>query len=521
MPGSREKIAADGLCINDPESCRGRWKDVFGNDNDIFLEIGCGKGRFILENAAKDPGKNYIGIEMYSSVLVRCIEKTREYMEDGFCADNVRFIRMDAAELEKVFEKGEIKKIFLNFSDPWPKDRHAKRRLTSTRFLARYEKILSDGACVEFKTDNSELFAFSIEQLRERGWNLLYCTYDLYGDAEMMKDNIQTEYEIRFTENGQKIMKLIMSPVRNRHMTEEFIERLRSVTSPAAVSTNEPLCEHTSFRIGGPADVFAQPSDEGELINTVKLCLEEKVPYYVLGNGTNVLASDSGFRGVIIQICRRFDRIECEGGTIEAYAGATLAAIANTARNNSLTGMEFASGIPGSLGGAVLMNAGAYGGEMKDIIASVTVYSPSEDRIKTLTGDEMDFGYRKSRIKGTDEIVISAVIELKKGDPEAIKEKMEELKVQRTTKQPLEYPSAGSTFKRPEGYFAGKLIMDAGLKGFSVGGAQVSEKHCGFVINTGGATAKDVKSLMEQVSDKVEAEFGVRLEPEVIFLGEV
>ena len=165
VPGSREAIAADDLCINEPEEYRGRWKDVFGNDNDIFLEIGCGKGRFILENAAKDPERNYIGIEMYSSVLVRCLERAGESLESGRDLSNIRFIRMDAVELEHVFEKGEIKKIFLNFSDPWPKERHAKRRLTSTRFLERYEKILADGAQVEFKTDNRALFDFSLDQI--------------------------------------------------------------------------------------------------------------------------------------------------------------------------------------------------------------------------------------------------------------------------------------------------------------------------------------------------------------------
>ena len=304
-------------------------------------------------------------------------------------------------------------------------------------------------------------------------------------------------------------------------MTEGFIDRLKRAVSPGAVTVNEPLCEHTSFRIGGPADVFVQPADAEELKAAVRLCREENMPYYILGNGTNVLASDKGFRGVIIKIGKRFDAVKCEGDTIEAFAGATLAAIANTAKNNSLAGMEFASGIPGSLGGAVLMNAGAYGGEMKDIISSVTLYSPSEDALKTVPGEEMDFAYRSSRVKGTDDIVISAVIKLEKGAPEAIKAKMDDLKIQRTAKQPLEYPSAGSTFKRPEGYFAGKLIMDAGLKGFSVGGAQVSEKHAGFVINKGGATANDVKSLMEQVAARVEDEFGVKLEPEVIFLGEV
>lgn len=212
VPGSRDQIAEDGLCVNDPALYKGKWNEVFGNGNDIHLEIGMGKGRFLLECARKNPDINYIGIEMYSSVLVRGIQRAREEMGKGQPSGNFRFIRMDARELEQVFEKGEVQKIYLNFSDPWPKDRHAKRRLTSVQFLERYEKILDEEAVVEFKTDNRDLFDFSLDQIDERGWNLLYCTYDLYSEEEMLRDNVQTEYEIRFTEKGQKIMKLVMKP---------------------------------------------------------------------------------------------------------------------------------------------------------------------------------------------------------------------------------------------------------------------------------------------------------------------
>ena len=212
VPGSRDFIAQDDLCIDEPEKEKGRWSSVFGNDHDICLEIGMGKGRFLTENARKYPDINFIGIEMYSSVLIRGIQRAREEMEKGLSPDNFRFIRMDARELENVFEKGEIKKIYLNFSDPWPKDRHAKRRLTSVQFLERYEKILSKDAVVEFKTDNKDLFEFSLESVKQKGWKLLECTYDLYSDERLLEGNIQTEYEIRFTEKGQKIMKLIMRP---------------------------------------------------------------------------------------------------------------------------------------------------------------------------------------------------------------------------------------------------------------------------------------------------------------------
>lgn len=246
---------------------------------------------------------------------------------------------------------------------------------------------------------------------------------------------------------------------------------------------------------------------------------EKNVPYYIIGNGSNLLVGDLGYRGAIIQIYQKMNQIRTEEEYIYAEAGALLSKIAAEALSKELTGFEFASGIPGTLGGAVMMNAGAYGGEIKQVIQEATVLTKNGE-IVTRTVDEMELAYRSSIFSKNEEIVLSAVLKFEKGKKESIRARMDELKEQRVTKQPLEYPSAGSTFKRPEGYFAGKLIQDAGLRGFQVGGAQVSEKHCGFVINRDHATAADIVSLMEQVSDKVEAQFGVRLEPEVKQLGE-
>ncbi|MDO4679459.1 MAG: UDP-N-acetylmuramate dehydrogenase, partial [Eubacteriales bacterium] len=255
-----------------------------------------------------------------------------------------------------------------------------------------------------------------------------------------------------------------------------------------------------------------------EVQGILSICREEGLPYFILGNGSNLLVNDAGYRGVIIQLYRNFNEIKVEGTEIRASAGALLSGIAAAAKNASLTGFEFAGGIPGTIGGAVMMNAGAYGGEMKHVIKEVTVLT-KEGEILVLPVEELAFGYRTSVVKTAGYVVLEAVIHLEKGDMQAIAERMKELTEQRTSKQPLEYPSAGSTFKRPEGYFAGKLIMDTGLRGYRVGGAQVSEKHCGFVINAGGATAADVVQLMSDVNEKVKAKFGVSLEPEVRFLG--
>lgn len=285
------------------------------------------------------------------------------------------------------------------------------------------------------------------------------------------------------------------------------------------VYRNEPMRKHTTFRIGGPADFYLCPHSAKEIQKAVAICREEELPYFILGNGSNLLVSDQGYRGVVIQLWKNVSDILVEGCRIRAKAGASLAKIAGEALEEGLTGMEFAAGIPGTLGGAVVMNAGAYGGEMKDILQEVLVMD-EQGEIFTLKKEELHLGYRTSIIKEKGYIVLAAALELKPGDRKEIKEKMDELKQRRVEKQPLDMPSAGSTFKRPEGYFAGKLIMDAGLRGFSVGGAQISEKHCGFVVNTGKATANDVLTLIREVQKRVRDKFGVELETEVKFLGE-
>lgn len=302
-------------------------------------------------------------------------------------------------------------------------------------------------------------------------------------------------------------------------MNQEIRQQFCELLGEERVLVEEPMDRHTTFRIGGPADYFLIPETYEQIQKILEICRREELPYFILGNGSNLLVSDQGYRGVIIQTFRNFSGVTVDGNKIRAASGALLSAIAAAAKNASLTGFEFAGGIPGTLGGAVVMNAGAYGGEMKDVLEEVTVMD-QEGQIRILKVDELEMGYRTSIIKKAGYLVLEAVIALEPGNQERIKERMRELTEQRTSKQPLEYPSAGSTFKRPEGYFAGKLIMDCGLRGYRVGGAQVSEKHCGFVINTGGATAQDVRTLMQNVSDKVFEKYGVTLEPEVKFLGE-
>lgn len=302
-------------------------------------------------------------------------------------------------------------------------------------------------------------------------------------------------------------------------MNIEIKQRFTDIVGEENVLTDEPMSRHTTFHIGGPADYFLVPGSYEQIREILKFCREEDIPSFILGNGSNLLVSDKGFRGVIIQLFRNMGEITVEGTEIRAQAGALLSGIAAAAKSASLTGFEFAGGIPGTLGGAVVMNAGAYGGEMKDVLKNVTVLT-CEGEILTIPAKELAMGYRTSIIKAAGYLVLEAVISLERGDEDAIKERMRELSQMRTSKQPLEYPSAGSTFKRPEGYFAGKLIMDSGLRGYRVGGAQVSEKHCGFVINTGDATAADVRRLMADVRNIVREKFGVTLEPEVKFLGE-
>lgn len=302
-------------------------------------------------------------------------------------------------------------------------------------------------------------------------------------------------------------------------MNKIFYEALVKVLDEDQIKSEEPMKNHVTFRVGGPADFFVTPKNYEELSWVLKCCAKYEMPCYIMGNGSNLLVSDQGYRGVVIQLFRQLNDIQCEGNVIRAQAGALLSAVANRALEEKLTGFEFAAGIPGTLGGACVMNAGAYGGEMKDVLKSVTVLTREGERI-TLQKNELELGYRTSIIAKKDYIVLEAEIELKAGDAEEIKAVMDDLKERRTTKQPLEYPSAGSTFKRPEGYFAGKLIQESGLQGFQVGGAQVSEKHCGFVINKDQATAADIAELIHQVQDRVEEKFGVRLETEVKRLGE-
>lgn len=302
-------------------------------------------------------------------------------------------------------------------------------------------------------------------------------------------------------------------------MNSEIRKMFCDLLGEDRVFTEEAMSQHTTFKIGGPADYFLMPDKGEDVGRVIKICKEKEIPYFILGNGSNLLVGDGGYRGAVIQIYRNMSSVTVEGNEITAQAGALLSAVAAAAKNASLTGFEFAGGIPGTIGGAVVMNAGAYGGEMKDVLTEVTVMNAEGD-IFTLPTEELELGYRTSIIKTAGYIVLEAKIRLKEGDPEVIRETMKDLTIRRTTKQPLEYPSAGSTFKRPEGYFAGKLIMDSGLAGYQVGGAQVSEKHCGFVINAGDATAKDVRTLMDNVRDIVYKKYGVTLEPEVKFLGE-
>ena len=303
------------------------------------------------------------------------------------------------------------------------------------------------------------------------------------------------------------------------NMRQEFETKLFHTIDKEKIYVNEKMEKHTTFRIGGPADYFVMPSDVTDVKAVIELCEQEKVPYYVVGNGSNLLVGDKGFRGVIIQIASNMNQLQADGEVITAQAGCSLAQIAGKALDEELAGFEFAAGIPGTLGGAVRMNAGAYGGEIKDVLESAVVLT-KEGKVMELSANEMEFGYRTSIIERTGWTILGGKIRLHKGKREEIKAVMDDLRERRVSKQPLEYPSAGSTFKRPKGYFAGKLIQDAGLRGFRVGGACVSEKHSGFVINIDHATAADVVSLMEQVDEKVRAQFGVGLEPEVRQIGE-
>lgn len=301
-------------------------------------------------------------------------------------------------------------------------------------------------------------------------------------------------------------------------MNEQLYMKLIDILGDTNALLNEPMKNHTTFRIGGPADYFVTPDSLDGVSRVIALANETGIPYFIMGNGSNLLVSDDGYRGMIIHIGKKFSKIEHIGDTLIAQAGVPLAAVAKEALNQGLTGFEFAGGIPGTLGGAVSMNAGAYGGEMKHVLLSVKAIAP-DGSILEIDAKDMRLGYRTSIFSQQDYLVAEAVIGLKPGNVLEISNRMEELALARKTKQPLEYPSAGSTFKRPEGYFAGKLIQDSGLRGYQVGGAQVSDKHCGFVINAKDATSKDVVQLMRDVIDKVQQQFGVTLEPEIKLLG--
>lgn len=302
-------------------------------------------------------------------------------------------------------------------------------------------------------------------------------------------------------------------------MIQNIVDALRQYVPQENISLQETMAGHTTFRVGGPADCFVKIENENQLIAVLTWLKQREIPYYVLGNGSNLLVSDAGFRGVILQIADKMNRIEVIGEEIIADAGVTMSRVARTAWEHGLEGLEFASGIPGTIGGGVTMNAGAYGGEMCQVVAAVRVVD-DKGQVLEIPVDEMAFGYRTSVIKSNPYVVTSVRFKLQAGDKDQIKARMDDFAARRRDKQPLEYPSAGSTFKRPEGHFAGKLIMDAGLAGMQIGGAQVSRKHCGFVINTGDATSADVRTLIGQVQEKVKGQFGVDLEPEVIYLGE-
>lgn len=302
-------------------------------------------------------------------------------------------------------------------------------------------------------------------------------------------------------------------------MDKSFLKEIEAFAGQGALLTEELLSSHTTFRVGGKADAFLSVQNEEQIIQTIKVCEKYRAPFFILGNGSNLLVSDEGYRGLVIAIGNDMAEITVEGDSVTAQAGALLSNVSRVAAKNSLSGMEFASGIPGTIGGAIVMNAGAYDGEMKNIVTQVRALT-RDGNVLTLSGEEMEFGYRMSRVKKKGLIVLSVTMLLEKKEQEVIYEKMNDFSQRRREKQPLEYPSAGSTFKRPEGMFAGKLIMDAGLRGYSVGDAQVSEKHCGFVINKGNATAKEVRSVIRDVQEKVKEAFGVELETEVIFVGD-
>ena len=301
-------------------------------------------------------------------------------------------------------------------------------------------------------------------------------------------------------------------------MYTDFLKEIASFIEAEDIKIDEMMNKHTSFRVGGPAKVFLTVHSEEKLRNILLALKRHELPYFVLGNGSNLLVSDEGYDGVMVYLGEEFSEVEITGTQMRAKAAALLGKVARKAMEEGLAGLEFAAGIPGSLGGGVVMNAGAYGGELSQVVTKVKAMNPNGEIIE-LEKEQLLLGYRTSIFKIKPFVILEVFMELQKGNKEEILAKIKEYTKARVEKQPLEYPSAGSTFKRPEGYFAGKLIMDAGLRGYRVGDAQVSEKHCGFVINRGNATATEIKTLMENVAKKIKEEFGVDLEAEVIMLG--
>lgn len=294
---------------------------------------------------------------------------------------------------------------------------------------------------------------------------------------------------------------------------------IKTIIPRERILFHEPMSKYTTFRVGGEAECILVVQNEDELARLIPYLNQIEQEYFILGNGSNLLVGDKGYRGMVVKFGEEMEQIQVEGTRMTVKAGALLSKAAMTAKQHSLTGLEFAAGIPGSIGGGIVMNAGAYEGEMKQVVESVRVMD-RDGQILTLDNDTMEFGYRTSIIKNRPFIVVEVVLQLAVGDQEKIAAKMEELAVLRRSKQPLEYASAGSTFKRPEGYYAGKLIMDAGMRGYRIGGAQVSDKHCGFIVNTGKATAADIKEVIEEVQERVKERFHVMLEPEIVFLGD-
>jgi UDP-N-acetylmuramate dehydrogenase len=298
---------------------------------------------------------------------------------------------------------------------------------------------------------------------------------------------------------------------------QSLVPRIVRIVGEENVALDEPMSEHTTFQVGGPSDLFVTPVTSDQVRDVLEVCQDAGAPVFVMGNGSNLLVADEGYRGVVVCTAGALDNAHVDGHTIRCEAGVSLSDASEMACELGLSGLEFACGIPGTVGGAVFMNAGAYGSETANVLREARVLTP-ELAERTLSADELAFGYRTSRVRTDGLICLSATFDLDPGDPEEIRATMDDLMERRREKQPLDMPSAGSTFKRPEGHFAGKLISDAGLKGCRIGGAMVSEKHAGFVVNDGTATAADIRALIAHVQDEVERQFGVRLEPEVRML---